>query len=89
MSILAGVHDDVLWTKSYRISLLDLAQKLVHGASSVTPKSLLIRARKSSVFLYLFLRDVGSETRKTYRAVLSEPKLVIPTSAYATTFNSC
>lgn len=45
------------------ISLLGLAQNLAHDASSVTPKSLIIRA----------------QTRKTYRAVLSEPKLVVPT----------
>ena len=73
-----------------RISLLGLAQNLAHDASSVTPKSLLIRARKSSALFIsphikgtnwgLFvLCNTGSETRKTYRAVLSEPKLVIPT----------
>ncbi|KAI6167399.1 PHP domain-like protein [Pisolithus thermaeus] len=44
------------------ICLLGLAQNFAHDASAVTPKSLLIRA----------------QTRKTYRAVLSEPKLVFP-----------
>ncbi|KAI6042032.1 PHP domain-like protein [Pisolithus marmoratus] len=44
------------------ICLLGLAQNLAHDASAVTPKSLLIRA----------------QTRRTYRAVLSEPKLVFP-----------
>ncbi|KAL4066000.1 RNase P subunit p30-domain-containing protein, partial [Scleroderma citrinum] len=44
------------------ISLLGLAQNLAHDASTATPKSLIIRA----------------QTRKTYRAVLSEPKLVVP-----------
>ncbi|KAI6024128.1 RNase P subunit p30-domain-containing protein [Pisolithus microcarpus] len=44
------------------ICLLGLAQNFAHDASAVTPKSLLIRA----------------QTRKTYRAVLSEPKLIFP-----------
>lgn len=44
------------------ICLLGLAQNMAHDASAVTPKSLLIRA----------------QTRRTYRAVLSEPKLVFP-----------
>ncbi|KAG6332864.1 hypothetical protein ID866_6227 [Astraeus odoratus] len=44
------------------ICLLGLAQNLAHDASVVTPKSLIIRA----------------QTRKTYRAVFSEPKVVFP-----------
>ncbi|OAX42023.1 PHP domain-like protein [Rhizopogon vinicolor AM-OR11-026] len=44
------------------ITLLDLAQHLAHDASTVVPKSLILRA----------------QARKTYRAVLSEPRLVIP-----------
>ncbi|KAH9476298.1 Ribonuclease P protein subunit p30 [Psilocybe cubensis] len=44
------------------ISLLGLSQDAAHDALTKTPKSLIIRA----------------ETRKTYRAVLSEPKVVFP-----------
>ncbi|KZP26772.1 PHP domain-like protein [Athelia psychrophila] len=44
------------------ISLLGLAQNLAHDASTTIPKSLVLRA----------------QTRKTYRAVLSEPRVVIP-----------
>ncbi|EAU86606.2 hypothetical protein CC1G_07802 [Coprinopsis cinerea okayama7 len=44
------------------ITLLGLPQDAAHDASTRTPKSLVIRA----------------QTRKTYRAVLSEPTLVIP-----------
>jgi ribonuclease P/MRP protein subunit RPP1 len=44
------------------LTLLDLAQNLAHDASVATPKSLILRA----------------QARKTYRAVLSEPRLVIP-----------
>ncbi|KAF8838077.1 PHP domain-like protein [Paxillus ammoniavirescens] len=45
------------------ITLLGLAQNLAHDASASTPKSLILRA----------------QTRKTYRAILSEPRLVVPT----------
>ncbi|KAG2077916.1 PHP domain-like protein [Suillus decipiens] len=44
------------------LTLLDLAQNLAHDASVTAPKSLILRA----------------QTRKTYRAVLSEPRLVVP-----------
>lgn len=44
------------------LTLLDLAQNLAHDASVAAPKSLILRA----------------QARKTYRAVLSEPRLVIP-----------
>jgi len=44
------------------ITFLGLAQNLAHDAATSTPKSLVLRA----------------QTRKTYRAVFSEPKLVIP-----------
>ncbi|TRM65378.1 RNase P subunit p30-domain-containing protein [Schizophyllum amplum] len=47
------------------ISIVGLPQNLAHDTSTVVPKSLLIRA----------------QTRKTYRAVLSEPKVVIPGAA--------
>lgn len=45
-----------------RITVLGLAQDAAHDASTRVPKSLVLRA----------------ETRKTYRAVLSEPTLVVP-----------
>ncbi|KAH8107300.1 RNase P subunit p30-domain-containing protein [Phellopilus nigrolimitatus] len=44
------------------VTLLGLAQNLAHEALTTTPKSLLIRA----------------QTRKTYRAILSEPTLILP-----------
>ncbi|KAG9309685.1 PHP domain-like protein [Chiua virens] len=47
------------------ITLLGLAPNLAHDACAVTPKSLVLRA----------------QTRKTYRAVLSEPRVVVPTSS--------
>jgi len=44
------------------ITFLGLAQNIAHDAATITPKSLVLRA----------------QTRKTYRAVFSEPTLVIP-----------
>ncbi|KAI0691478.1 RNase P subunit p30-domain-containing protein, partial [Cytidiella melzeri] len=44
------------------LSMLDLAQNRAHDASTKTAQSLILRA----------------QTRKTYRAVFSEPKVVIP-----------
>ncbi|KAL5521167.1 hypothetical protein ACEPAG_9089 [Sanghuangporus baumii] len=44
------------------ITLLGIAQNLAHDAATLTPKSLLFRA----------------QTRKTYRAILSEPTLIMP-----------
>ncbi|KAG2158499.1 RNase P subunit p30-domain-containing protein [Suillus bovinus] len=44
------------------LTLLDLPQNLAHDASVTAPKSLILRA----------------QARKTYRAVLSEPRLVVP-----------
>lgn len=49
------------------LTLLDLAQNLAHDASAAAPKSLILRA----------------QARKTYRAVLSEPRLVIPEATQA------
>ncbi|KAA1477950.1 PHP domain-like protein [Dentipellis sp. KUC8613] len=46
-------------------TFLDLPQNLAHDASTTTPKSLVLRA----------------QTRRTYRAVFSEPKVVIPPSS--------
>ncbi|EPQ51647.1 PHP domain-like protein [Gloeophyllum trabeum ATCC 11539] len=47
------------------ITLLGLPQDVAHHASTTIPKSLVLRA----------------QTRRTYRAILSEPKIVIPESA--------
>ncbi|CCM05297.1 uncharacterized protein FIBRA_07511 [Fibroporia radiculosa] len=44
------------------ITVLGLAQNIAHDASTKVPQSLILRA----------------QTRRTYRAVLSEPKVVIP-----------
>ena len=67
---------------SYRITLLGLAQNLAHDASAVTPKSLVLRARQ---FWYPWMSSTlisfYSETRKTYRAILFEPRIVLPTSS--------
>ncbi|KAG1754374.1 PHP domain-like protein [Suillus lakei] len=49
------------------LTLLDLAQNLAHDASVAVPKSLILRA----------------QARKTYRAVLSEPRLVVPETTQA------
>ncbi|OBZ77330.1 hypothetical protein A0H81_01669 [Grifola frondosa] len=46
------------------ITMLDLSQDVAHAASSKVPQSLILRA----------------QTRRTYRAVLSEPKIVVPVS---------
>ncbi|KIK79109.1 hypothetical protein PAXRUDRAFT_770614 [Paxillus rubicundulus Ve08.2h10] len=51
------------------ITLLGLAQNLAHDASAIAPKSLVLRA----------------QTRKTYRAILSGPILVVPTVPGLTT----
>ncbi|EGN94609.1 hypothetical protein SERLA73DRAFT_22476, partial [Serpula lacrymans var. lacrymans S7.3] len=64
------VSGDVTGEADYRaprditnlISLLGLPQNVAHDASTATAKSLIVRCH----------------TRKTYRAVLSEPKLVMP-----------
>jgi ribonuclease P/MRP protein subunit RPP1 len=76
------------------VSILGLPQDSAHEASTKVPKSLIARARKLFFFkllytqhLYIFIYLSGSstiETRKTYRAVLSEPKLVIPHGDVAT-----
>jgi len=65
-----------------RITVLGLPQDAAHTASTKTPKSLVLRARMpfSPPLFYITLADSFwcIETRKTYRAVFSEPKLVIP-----------
>ncbi|RPD81229.1 PHP domain-like protein [Lentinus tigrinus ALCF2SS1-7] len=50
------------------ITMLGVAQDVAHDASTKVPQSLILRA----------------QTRNTYRAVFSEPKVVIPQSATAT-----
>ncbi|KAH9918194.1 PHP domain-like protein [Epithele typhae] len=47
------------------VSMLGVAQDVAHAASTKVPQSLILRA----------------QTRKTYRAVFSEPKVVIPQAA--------
>ncbi|KIK80952.1 hypothetical protein PAXRUDRAFT_107945, partial [Paxillus rubicundulus Ve08.2h10] len=51
------------------ITLLGLAQNLAHDASEIAPKSLVLRA----------------QTRKIYRAILSQLILVVPTLPHLTT----
>ncbi|EJD08501.1 PHP domain-like protein [Fomitiporia mediterranea MF3/22] len=65
--IVSGGVDDGQYLRAPRdvanlITLLGLAQNFAHDAATTTPKSLLLRA----------------QTRKTYRAVLSEPTLIMP-----------
>lgn len=49
------------------VTFLGLAQDMAHNAATITPKSLVLRA----------------QTRKTYRAVFSEPRVVIPATSAA------
>ncbi|KAH9055137.1 PHP domain-like protein [Lactarius deliciosus] len=49
------------------VTFLGLAQDMAHNAATITPKSLVLRA----------------QTRKTYRAVFSEPRVVIPATSSA------
>ena len=71
-------------TESIRVTFLGLAQNEAHDAATTTPKSLVLRAR--TCFLFVLSSSLASslqlggssETRKTYRAVFSEPKVVIP-----------
>lgn len=62
--------------------MLDLAQDLAQCTMGKGPQALVLRARKSTHMhppnqLRLMFHE---ETRKTHRAILSEPKLVIPTT---------
>lgn len=64
-----------------RMTLLDLTQDQAHEAISKAPKTIVIRARKSNIYASstsIRVEFFFVETRKTYRAVLSEPTLVIP-----------
>ena len=63
-----------------RITLLGLPQDASHGCLTAVPKSVVFRA---CLFFLSLLVACANEilytaTRKTYRAVLSEPRLVIP-----------
>ena len=64
-----------------RITFLGLAQNLAYDAASTTPKSLVLRARVYFPVAYssTLTEQICEfpETRKTCRAVFSEPKLVI------------
>ena len=73
------------------IAILGLSQDSAHEASTKVPKSLIARARKPFYYYLLantynifFIGPSTIETRKTYRAVLSEPKLVVPYGELAT-----
>ena len=64
-----------------RISMLGVAQDVAHAASTKVPQSLILRAREShgwsvAVTVYIVSWRMFPETRRTYRAVFSEPKVV-------------
>ena len=63
-----------------RITMLNLAPDLAHGTMGKEPQSLVLRARESNrMYTHNELRLMFcKETRKTHRAILSEPRLVIP-----------
>lgn len=65
-----------------RITMLDLAPDLAHGTMGKGPQALVLRARESTrIYPSSQLRSTfHEETRKTHRAILSEPKLVIPST---------
>lgn len=66
---------------AFRVALLNIPQDLAHHALTTTPRSVTIRARADISLctpLHLFTKYVSIETRRTYRAVLSEPKAVVP-----------
>lgn len=60
--------------------MLDLAQDVAHGTMSREPQVLVLRARELIVMRMYYWMGLTfhEETRKTYRAVFSEPRLVIP-----------
>jgi len=67
-------------TDCHRISILGLARDAAHEASTRAPKSLIIRARETFHILRTVTRFmlIITETRQTYRAVLSEPVVIFP-----------
>ena len=67
-------------TLGNRITMLGLAQDVAHSTMSKEPQALVLRARESTyTCLSRLLRPTfHEETRRTYRAILSEPRLVIP-----------
>ena len=64
------------------MTLLGIPQNLSHESVTQTPKSVVLRARKSVRRCTGLGKSVSTiqptESRKMYRAVLSEPKLIIP-----------
>ena len=61
---------------------------MAHDASTVTPKSLVLRAREpEQLCCFVFWISSHSynisysEARKTYRAIFSEPRIVVPRSS--------
>lgn len=64
----------------HRLTILGLAQNVAHDANSSVPRTQILRARTSPMFSRpsRTLTRHHAETRRTYRAVLSEPKVIIP-----------
>jgi ribonuclease P/MRP protein subunit RPP1 len=64
------------------VTLLGLAQDISHSSLTKVPKSVVLRARKDlRLAPLLYIDTLVAETRKTYRAVLSEPRLIVPDSS--------
>jgi hypothetical protein len=61
--------------------MLGLSHEAAHDGLTRTPKSLILRARQCFRTFESQCTDHSSETRLTYRAVLSEPTVVIPRSS--------
>jgi len=72
--------NDLIRMLKNRITMLDLAPDLAHGTMGKEPQALVLRARESNqMYVSIYLRPTFyKETRKTHRAILSEPRLVIP-----------
>ena len=67
--------------------MLGVAQDVAHDASTKVAQSLVLRARTSSraeTFSWQLL-TIYVETRRTYRAVFSEPKVVLPPNTLGAT----
>ena len=67
------------------MTFLGLAKDDAHAAATTTPKSLVLRSRAFHFLVAVFfcLPVDPTETRKTYRAVFSEPRVVIPATSPA------
>jgi len=62
--------------------MLNLAPDVAHGTMSKAPQALALRTREC-IYMCVLVIEIDpphEETRKTYRAILSEPRLVIPGS---------